>query len=1007
MAIYSKLNNLFGWLCFIIATTVYTLTLEPTVSFWDCGEFIASVYRLQVCHQPGAPLFLMVSKLLSLFSSDNTQIAWWVNFGSALASGATVMFLFWTITHLAKKLLKVDQQLSLSAYITVFGAGITGALAYAFSDTFWFSAVEAEAYALSSLFTAVTFWAVLKWENESDQPRVDRWLLFIAYLIGLSIGVHLLNLLAIPAIGMVYYFKKINKGWKGALLSFVISCGILILVQYGIIPGTVSLAASFDLFFVNSLSLPFNSGVIAFILLLIGLLVFGLYYSTKRQKAWLNTTLLCLSFIYIGYTSYGLIIIRAKADPSLNNTSPDNVYSFLSYLNREQFGAGDALLYGPHFASKQYYNQTKTNIYTKGDSKYEVIGKKMEAKVASGQGMVFPRVSNPDHERFYRSWLNRTSGNPTFSDNIEFFTTYQLGHMYWRYFMWNFAGRQNNIQGEGEPIKGNWLSGIKQIDAIRLGDQSCLPPSITQNEAYNRLYFLPLLLGLFGLFYQLKRNSKDFVATSLLFVFTGIAIIVYLNQTPNQVRDRDYAYAASFYAFTIWIGLGVLAVKEFLTKRWDNSFTATLSTTICVLAVPVLMLNQEWDDHDRSQRTIARDIAKNTLDTCAPNAILFVAGDNDTFPLWYMQEVEHYRSDVRIVNLQLLGMGWYGKQLLKPVNKAAEVKLSYTYKQFANSAHDYTPFLNQQISEAVELKELLDFIGSDDIQAKVQLDSGDLVNYLPATKIKLSINKEKMLANASLSKDDEGKIENQMVWSLPEVPLMKNQLLMLNIIANNINDRPIYFHQFLGSEEFCGIDAYFQKEGLVYRVVPIKDDGSVHGIAEKGRVNTNVLYDNLMNKYEWGNINNKTTYIDPTFARNAGWYRDTYNTLAKALLKESKLEDCEKVLDKMEQILPITNTGIGLMQFTRLDTSGLYYNCKAIKKANAIVQDTSEYISKELNHLYAIKPKYSQSTVNEVQTGLYLLQSLAEQAKAFNQIELSRKIEIRLSEFIEKFEITT
>lgn len=932
MTNYAKLNNVLGWLAFMIAAIVYSLTMERTVSYWDCGEFVASVYKLQVCHQPGAPLYLIISKILSLLSGDSTQVAWWINLGSVLASAATIMFLFWTITHLAKKLLKTDQQLGTIQLITIFGAGFTGALAYAFSDTFWFSAVEAEVYALSSLFTAITFWAILKWENEADQPRANRWLLFIAYLIGLSIGVHLLNLLAIPAVGMVYYFKKINKGWKGALLTFVISCLILVFIQYGVIPGTVSLAAKFELLFVNGIALSFGSGVTFFIILLAVSFAWILHYSFKKQKVWLNTATLCLCFIYIGYASYALIIIRAKADTSLNNTSPDNIFSFLDYLNREQFGAGDELVVGPTFTSKIYYTKSDQNIYVKGDSKYEVVGKKYEKKIPDGQKMLFPRIANQKYESFYRSWLNKPSGNPNFGDNINYFTTYQLGHLYWRYFMWNFAGRQNNIQGEGEPNKGNWVSGVKPIDAIALGDQSQLPPSIANNEAYNRLYFLPLLLGIAGLIYQLKKNNKDFIATALLFLFTGIAIIIYLNQTPQQVRDRDYAYAASFYAFAIWIGLGVLFIKDFLSKRWNNVAIASLSSAICMVAVPILMLNQEWDDHDRSQRTLVRDIAKNTLDSCAPNAILFVAGDNETFPLWYMQEVENYRPDIRIVNLQLIGMGWYGKQLLKPVNKAAEVKLSYTYKQFANSNRDYTPLFDQHIKDPVELQELLDFIGSDDERAKAQLDSGDFINYLPTKQLKLTVNKQKMVNNGTVPKADENKVVNEMVWQLPQDMLLKNQLLTLNIIANNIENRPIYFHQFLGEEDFCGLDNYFRKDGIVYRLVPIKDDGINHGIAEKGSVNTSILYSNLMNKYTWGTINNGKTYIDPTFARNVSWYRDSYNVLAKALLNEGKVKECEKILDRMEHDLPVSNTGIGLSQFTRLDTSTLYYNCKALKK---------------------------------------------------------------------------
>ncbi|MBU2269498.1 MAG: DUF2723 domain-containing protein, partial [Bacteroidetes bacterium] len=662
---YKRINNLLGWLSFLIASIVYISTLEPSASYWDCGEFISAAYKLQIVHQPGAPLFLMIGKIFSLFASDPTKVAYCINISSALASGATIMFLFWSITALARKVvLKYKTAEDSTDLILIMGAGLVGALAYAFSDSFWFSAVEAEVYAMSSLSTAIVFWAILKWDAHADEPFADKWLLFIAYVMGLSIGIHLLNLLAIPAIALVYYLRRTKKTTnRGVLTAIMVGIIILAIIQYGIIQYLIKIAANFDLLFVNSFGLGFGSGVIFFIALMLGLTIYLIIYSIKKKKPILNMVMLSFVLIIFGYSSFVMIVVRAKANPTLNNSNPDNAFSFLSYLNREQYG-DRPLAYGQYFDSKPVETKDNGNIYRKGDTKYEIAGKKQS--YVYDRNTIFPRMYSDDsnHPAVYRDWMNLgPQESPTFATNLGWFATYQVGFMYMRYFLWDFAGRQNDSQGIGNYTDGNWLSGIKFLDALRLGNQSDLPESIIKNKSYNQLFFLPLILGLIGAFWHFKVAQKDAGIVALLFFFTGLAIVIYLNQTPSQPRERDYAYVGSFYAFAIWIGLGVFAISSWMRKFLNPKMAAILASSICLLAAPVLMASQEYDDHDRSQKTTARDFAKDYLASCAPNAILFTYGDNDTYPLWYVQEVENFRPDIRIVNLSLFDTDWYINQL--------------------------------------------------------------------------------------------------------------------------------------------------------------------------------------------------------------------------------------------------------------------------------------------------------------------------------------------------------
>lgn len=993
MTNYTRINNIFGWVAFLFAAVTYTLTLEQTASFWDCGEFIAAAYKLQVVHQPGAPLFLMIVRMFTLLAgSDTSQIAYFANFSSGLVSASTILFLFWTISAFGRKLLmKTEEDYTTANIIAVMGSALVGALAYTWSDTFWFSAVEAEVYAMSSLCTAVVMWAILKWENESDAKHADKWLIFIAYLMGLSIGVHLLNLLAIPALAFVYYFKKYETSTKGIIYTAIGSILILGFVQYGVIPGVVSLAASFDLLAVNGLGLPFGSGVILFAIILIGSIVYGLMYSVKKNHAIMNTAILCLTFIIIGYSSYSMIIIRAKANTVLNNSSPDNVYSFLGYLNREQYGERP-LLYGQNFTAKVIDEKEGEMMYRKGDTRYEEIGKKRIRIFEKNQQTILPRIFSADqasHVSFYKSWLNIPAGkSPTFADNISFLFSYQIGYMYLRYFMWNFAGRQNDIQGIGNSTEGNWISGIKPLDAMRLGSQDNLPPSISENKANNKLYFLPLILGIVGLVYHFRKKQKDATVVALLFFFTGLAIVLYLNQTPYQPRERDYAYAGSFYAFTIWIGLGVLALFDFFKTKITGIAAAGLATGICMIAAPVLMASENWDDHNRSNRTIVRDLASNYLNSCAPNAILFTMGDNDTYPLWYAQEVEGIRKDIRLVNLSLLGTDWYINQHRLKMNDSEGINFSYSPAKIVTGLRDYVPFYDMKINGYADLKEVTDFMGSDNREAQLQTRNGDYINFLPTKKLSLAGNTGSSNASDTLS-------SNRVRWELKKDGLYKNDLMVLDIIANNNWKRPIYFAVTIGADNFFGLEDYFEVDGLAYRLVPNKADPNTSR-GSVGKVNTKVMYDNVMNKFKWGNLNGGV-YIDPESARMTTVLKNYFYQLANQLMAEGKKDSALKVLAKAEEVLPIDKQE---MNTTILDfqMAEIYYQAENPAKANDLLNRAATHIEGDLNYYYSLKGKKMQQYSREIQYGLSIMQELTRISKAYNQPQVSASLDKRLKE---------
>lgn len=1012
---YSKINNIIGWACFLIATVTYVLTLEPTASFWDCGEFISSAFKMQIVHQPGAPLFLMIERLFSILAlGDVTKIAYWMNFGSAVASGATILFLFWTITAFARKaVVKRGEEPTTANLIAIMGAGAVGALAYTFSDSFWFSAVETEVYALSSLFTAIVVWAIMKWDAVADEPRADRWLLFIAYIMGLSIGIHLLNLLTIPAIALVYYFRKAKApDAKGALKALGLGIVILAVIQYGIIQYMVKFGAYFDLFFVNTLGLPFNSGVLVFALLVIGGLTYGVLYSIKNRKAILNLALLSTVLVIFGYASFAMIIIRAQAKPNLNNSDPDNAFSFLSYLNREQYG-DRPLLTGPNYNTIPKYKDDGSGpimketgkMYRKGEKQYEIAGTKTERVYGVNDNfpdsiqryqhtVLFPRMYSDEqrHVQYYQEMIGIDQTKfPSFFDNFNFFMRYQMGLMYMRYFMWNFAGRQNDEQGQGSYYEGRSLSGVKPIDAINLGDQSHLPPSIQESSSYNRFFFLPLILGLLGAIWHLTRKPEDAGIVGLLFFFTGIAIVLYLNQKPLEPRERDYAYVGSFYAFAIWIGFGVLALKEWVLAKVNPKNAAIGATALCLLAAPVLMANQGWDDHDRSTKTVARDIAISYMESCAPNAILFTYGDNDTYPLWYAQEVEGIRPDIRLVNLSLFDTDWYINGMLRKVHQSEPLPISMKPSQFVSGERDVMYYNDLKIPQSVELKQIVDILLSDDKDDKIRLIDDSYSNFIPTKNFKLTVNPQDVLNTKTLSPEQMAKIVPALEWKFNKGYVTKGTLAMFDILAHNNWKRPIYFASTVPDEQFNGLDNYLFSEGLALRLLPMLPDSTM---AERGdrAINLQPMYEHVMNKFKWGNIKN-AAYLDTQSSDDISIFNNIFNSLTTGLIKAGRLEDAKKVMAKYDEVMPTKIYGIRSVMTVPQMADNLY-TLGETAKATALIKKNAEYIKKEITYLGDVtKSKKQMVGDRNIQIGLfYGLLPMAKTAEKHGQPALSKEL---------------
>ena len=1000
---FRLVDNLMGWLTFAIAAYVYCSTVEPTASFWDCPEFITTAYKLEVGHPPGAPFFMLTANLFTQFVSDPTKVALMVNMMSALFSAACIMFLFWSISHLVRKLVGENGRVqNLAQLITVEASALTGALVYTFSDTFWFSAVEGEVYAYSSLFTAVVFWLMLKWEDHADEPGSDRWLIFIAYLTGLSIGVHLLNLLCLPALVLIFYYRRVkNATMKGAMLSLVGSGVLIAAVLYGIVPGIVKVGGWFELLFVNKLSMPFNTGVIVYIALLVGIVLWSIWETIKQKSrirmiisyllsvgmlgipfygygwksivcgvivlallyvalGWkkegkplvsarlMNTSLLCMLMIMIGYSSYAVIVIRSSANTPMDQNSPEDIFTLGTYLSREQYG-DRPLLYGPAYTSQVLLKpdgnycvpvskqgapvyQRKEKQTPDEPDRYEV--QRYKTDYVYQQNMLFPRMYSDQHAGAYESWMGGVKGTvksyercgemvqiktPTQLENLRFFLSYQVNFMYWRYFMWNFAGRQNDLQGNGEWEHGNWISGIPFIDNMRLGDQSKLPSELRENKGHNVFYCLPLLLGLIGLLWQLFKNDeknqgegeKQFGIVFFLFFMTGLAIVLYLNQTPMQPRERDYAYAGSFYAYSIWVGLGVAGIAYYLQKLLRNEMACAILSLLCIL-VPIQMAGQTWDDHDRSGRYTCRDFGRNYLESLSKGdfPIIYTNGDNDTFPLWYAQETEGFRTDARVCNLSYLQTDWYIDQMKRPAYDSPAVPINWSRLQYVAGTREGVSVrpgtLERLIESYKDDPETLHNILGDDphelssIMENWILSDNPELRFIPTDSIVFTIDKEAVRRSGMMMAGDS--IPDKMHINLKgKRAVYKSELMMYEMILRCNWERPIYMAMTVGSENKATVQDYFVQEGLAYRITPFNTRKSGKDI------DTDKMYENLMTRFAFGGIDQPGLYLDETVMRMCNTHRRIFSQLASRLVQEGKLDKAEKVVEKAEKVIPPTS----------------------------------------------------------------------------------------------------
>ncbi|MBR4365770.1 MAG: DUF2723 domain-containing protein [Bacteroidaceae bacterium] len=1089
MRVYKIVNNLMGWFIFLIAAFTYCSTIEPTASFWDCPEFITTAYKFEVGHPPGAPFFMLLGKLFTLFASDATQVAKMVNTMSAMLSAGCILFLFWSITHLARVLIHdKSENMSIAKTVAIMASGVAGALIYTWSDTFWFSAVEGEVYAFSSFMTALVFWLILKWEDNADEPHSDRWLVLIAYLAGISIGVHLLNLLCIPAIVLVFYYKKgKNPNVKGSLLVLLLSFVIIAVVLWGIIPGIVKMGAWSELMFVNEFGCPFNTGFYIYLTLLVITLAWALYESyTDRSdvrmkisflasvfmlgvpfmtgttmssffigliilaaiaivvfklKALnarvLNTAVLCMTLITVGYSSYAIVVIRSGANPPMDQNSPEDAFALQEYLNREQYG-DRPLLYGQAYTSKpelkltdngyyMYNTKSKGEVWQRQDKenpdepdKYIKIRDKLSYVYPSNQMMIFPRIYDEGHARDYEDWLGGVEGHmvnynragqnmqikmPSQADNLRFFFSYQLNFMYLRYFMWNFVGRQNDIQSNGELEHGQWVSGIPFIDNLRLGDQSLLPSDLQNNKGHNVFYFLPLILGLLGLFWQSFKGDKgvqQFWVVFFLFFLTGIAIVVYLNQTPVQPRERDYAYAGSFYAFAIWCGLGITAIYDWLSNMLSKrpgsrtaALAASLISVIPAIAVPVQMVSQTWDDHDRSDRYVCRDFGLNYLETIPHNGVIYTNGDNDTFPLWYNEDTEGNRTDVRVCNLSYLNTDWYIDQMKRPAyegeGQSTPLPIDWTRLQYAsgkNEVTDVNPTIMTELGEMPYKEFVLRMYKEDPETAKslfgeqpfelktiihnviLNPNLTDQFRNFPSDTVYVTVDKEAVRKSGMMIPDS---IPDRMVIDLSATrSVYKNLMMVLEMISQTNFSRPLYMATTVGSSNYGHLFRNFVQEGLAYRITPFTFEENA---PSSTIVDADKMFDNMVNKYHYGNMSQEGLYVDETVMRMCLTHRRWFSLLINTLVEEGDVERARIALNKVSKELPDYNVPHTLAGGS-LDLGRASLLCGMVEEGNkindALIKNSQEY----LRYYYSLSPSRFAGASQDAMNCLYTIEQI-------------------------------
>ena len=1090
---FRLVDNILGWVAFFVASFVYCSTIEPTASFWDCPEFITTGYLLEVGHPPGAPFFMLTANLFSQFASDATQVARMVNTMSALLSAACILFLFWSITHLVRRLL-IDkwEELTLAKMIAIEASGMVGALIYTFSDTFWFSAVEGEVYAYSSCFTAIVFWLILKWEDHADEPGSDRWLILITYMTGLSIGVHLLNLLCIPAIVLVYYYKRYpDADLKGSLIALFISVVIVAAVLYGVVPGIITVGGWFELFFVNILGTPFNTGVIIYLIILVasvlwaiwetyadksvmrgnvsfllavamlGIPFYGygwsaavigavvlvvLYFCLNFKKKGVavvtnrikNTALCCMLMLMIGYSTYALIVVRSASNPPMDQNSPEDIFTLGNYLSRDQYG-DRPLFYGQAYTSQVALDiegnmciprmKTGSPIYQKVEKhspdepdKYFIVRTKDSYEYA--QNMLFPRMYDSGHTQAYEDWMGGVEGSvvsydrcgqmvdvkmPTFIENIRFFLSYQCNFMYWRYFMWNFAGRQNDIQGNGELEHGNWITGFTFIDEMMLGNQDLLPDELKENKGHNVFYCMPLLLGLLGLFWQAykgKKGIQQFWVVFFLFFMTGLAIVIYLNQTPMQPRERDYAYAGSFYAYAIWCGMGVAAIIDLITRKLlKNKENVALAAVIGVAAllVPVQMASQTWDDHDRSGRYTCRDFGQNYLNSLQETGypIIFTNGDNDTFPLWYNQDVEQVRTDARVCNLSYIQTDWYIDQMIRPAWNSPSLPITWPRIDYCSGRNEYVtvnPELKNQINDYFKQDPVAAAkqFGEDPFEVKNVLarwvrghEDKDELHCIPTDTLYLNIDKEAVLKSGMmLPKDSAGNvvIPERMAISLAgKRALYKGDLMLLEMVANSNWTRPLYVALTVGQENYMNLGENFVQEGLVNRITPFHTN-------ESNNFDTEKVYTNLMKKYKFGGLEKPGLYLDETVTRMCATHRRLFGSLLSHLIRENKLDKAKEVILYAEKVIPTYNVPMTYMN-GGADFADAYYRLGMTKKGEETIDAMWKNSVQYVRYYLSLNQSRFMSSQRDCVYHLYIMQRFCEIESQYNKARADKMTE--------------
>jgi hypothetical protein len=984
---YTKWNNITGWLVFLIALITYTLTLEPTVSAWDCGEYISTSVKLSVGHPPGAPLFQMLGAFFAMFTSDPANIASMVNFMSALASAFTILFMFWTITNLARKMTSKEEQLSLPSVIAILGSGVVGGLAYTFSDSFWFSAVEGEVYAMSSFLMAILFWLGLKWENEMHLPRGNKWLLLISFVVGLSFGVHILSLLVIPAIVMLYFFKTYHTiNLKTTAIASVISVLILAFIFKFLFPYTLQFFSSSELFFINTIGLPFNSGSIIAGIILVAAFYYGIKQTRKKNKIHLNTLILSVLFIMIGFSSWLMLPIRANANTTINENNPSSARELLAYYNREQYG--DANVFYDTYYSVKYNTDVKdldkNNPYIDGKPKYEkdeklgkyVIVNNYKNTVpnySSKHKGFIPRMVDPEREENYKIITGihpNSKRRPTFTENLHFMFSFQFGYMYGRYLMWNFVGKQNDKQGQLDLFNGNWLSGIDFIDEARLGPQDQLPDDVKNNKGRNTYYFLPLLLGIIGLLYQVKFDKKNFYSLFLFFAFTGFAVIFYTNPKSFEVRERDYAIVGSFYIFAIWIGFGVFALYQYLKHFGNKKMIALGVSIISLLAVPTLMASENWDDHDRSNRYTTHLNAQAYLESCDPNAIMFTIGDNDTFPLWYMQEVEGIRRDIKLVNTSLFATDWYIDQMKKATYTAPPIPSQLTHEKYRTGSLDVAYHVEhpQFKDSIIGIKDFMRWIESDNPVTYVGSGDEQYKTY-PTNRIRVPVNKENALKSGIVAQKDTDKIVDYIDITIDPIGLQKNSILMLDILANFDWKQPLYFTGGANDpKEFIWLKDYLQLDGLAFKLVPIFTSNEDKTMFDMGRIDSEKMYNNLQ-KLNWRNINDGKIYIDEQTRKNAISLRNNMIRLADTFAKENNFEKAEEVLDLSLEKMPIRDFD---HYSIALGYPEVYYKIGKVDKARKTAETLLEIIMQKLVWYSTFDISYANAIIPQIQNELLM-----------------------------------